>query len=156
MEGTFIRDTYPDASIVYLVRDPLEVVPSAMHLMRTIWLRFGYYDRMAMQPLYNNILEEICSSCEQMAARCQRGWDGQDVMVVSYKALIDNALLTVNAIYRHLGITLAADAHHALSQACEQAKNYKPAQYTLEEFGVNAKEVAARTQLYRDCFNAYL
>ena len=143
---------YPDARLIQTHRDPLRAMPSIASLNTA--LRRAFSERV--DP------EEVGRDC---TIRWSRALDRflrerdklprERVLDVGYGELTAAPLATVERIYAHLGWPLTPRANRAMKEYL--AANPKDAQgvhrYSLQAFGLDAREEAQRFARYIERFN---
>ncbi|MGV8841344.1 MAG: sulfotransferase family protein [Bauldia sp.] len=132
---------FPDARIVYLVRNPLETIASRLDLIRGIWRhRFkGFRDMTKEQA------ESIVKDSLRTYLNAER--DLYDVpeaqrMIVHYDELLTHIPETVHRIYEQFGLP-GPDEHLTakLAEIRARKRHVSEHKYDLEEFGVDPAEL---------------
>ena len=144
---------YPDAGVVLMHRDPVEVVASVASLHTA--LRSTFSD--AVDPVA--VGDEVSRRWADGIARAFRDRDGgcapADLFVdVLYADLIRDPLATVRRIYRHFGRRLgpaAEDRMRAFLAANPRDKHGRH-RYALTHFGLDPDQVRARYRGYCERF----
>ena len=147
-----LLNVYPDARIVQLHRDPLEILPSLASLWTT--LRAAMYedvDPMAVGAEATMRASSLLNRGMELRADEERKAGSEAVFQdVSYLEFVENPIGTVAKIYAGFGLELgerAASNMHRYLEENRQGK-YGKHQYQLERFGLEAE-----TQ--RENFRAY-
>ncbi len=92
--------TFPDAMLIYLIRNPLEAIPSRLSLIRAIWNhRFKGVDRMT--PEQAEVIVEDSLRTYLYAERDLPGLPPERVLTVRYEELLQDPGKVVKTIYRH-------------------------------------------------------
>ena len=156
VESGNMWNLFPDATLIYLVRDPLETIPSTMNLMRTTWRGVGHTDLEDWMLIYQSMFNALCTSYEWAADQHLNQWNGRDVKIVSYQTLKDNPLQTSLDIYNHLRLDISGIDMDRLRHACKESHTYAPASYSPEEFGLSDTIILERTATFRRVFSDYL
>ncbi|MBN1560880.1 sulfotransferase [candidate division KSB1 bacterium] len=137
---------FPDAKILYMVRDPLSTVPSGMSLVTgALDGRFGFWSlpeekrRRYISRLYNGFLD--------LSLRFQQDYVNgniprESVMVVPYDRLMtdfDNLMLE---IMDFIEVTPASDLMAAIQMTAEKQRHYRSDhQYDLAKFGLSEEKI---------------
>ncbi len=144
---------YPDATIVFLHRDPLKTVPSTLSLMATLrWMRCRRTDPVAAAPFlaagYAAMLDGVTEG-----RRTGRLPD-EHFVDVRYADLVDDPLGTVEALYRRCGWDMdhAARARMAERIAARPQGAHGTHTYALEDFGLDPADERARFAAYQQRF----
>ncbi len=115
-----IRETFPDARFIYLVRNPCEMVPSYISMITYSWQVVGI--RHPQQELRNYITEMArhwyLYPIEQMNAA------GADHVIVHYRDLVRHPEKTVRRIYRQLQWPIGPAFEQVLSEESAKARNH--------------------------------
>lgn len=143
-----LRETFPAARFVYLLRDPRAAIPSLMNLLRKVWVDLGIpRDRAerAARQIYAGCLHDYRYALERL-----RELPASAYRVVHYQRLVADPQREVEALYEHLGRPLSPAFRQRLARACAHERRYRSAHsYSLAEFGVDPcdlDEAVARLQ----------
>jgi hypothetical protein len=140
-----LLNTFPDAAIVYLHRDPVQVLPSCCSLSATGRSRFSEHinpETLGLQWL--NTLSEAVKRSQR--ARKQLSSEHRDAIYdVDYRDLVKNPLGTIQGIYEHFQYDYSPGMVENLQQWIAQNPQHKHGvhRYTLEQFGLSAQQVQA-------------
>lgn len=131
---------YPDARFVYLVRSPLEAVPSALSMARTMWaqsLRGAPEPAGATLAMYRTLVglyAEASGHLDEIPP--------ENLVVLHYADLIADPVGAVRRVYDQFGFRIAPQ--FVLNLRAEGAKHsrYRSRhRYTLEDFGLTEERV---------------
>ena len=133
-------ETFPDARIVVLVRNPYETIPSLLKLVRTSWKKLAWEESRQRRCLeflahqafhtYRHPLEVLESMPEVPHA------------VVDYRDLLSEPAATIEGIYRDLGLEITPSYREVLLGEGKRARKHKTGhRYSLEEFGLEADAI---------------
>jgi hypothetical protein len=134
-----LYDYFPDAKIVYLARNPLDVIPSFMSLKEREWElldqpikddRSREYVLNMAQHWYNYPLERLKRVPEE------------NHVIVNFDDLVQRAEDTVAEIYGRFGMQISPAFAQTLREEGEKARNYSSDhEYSLEEMGLTHDEI---------------
>ena len=144
-------NTYPDAHIVMLHRDPLSVLASVAKL--TEILRRPFTRSVDRAEIGEEISARWAEGAERMVAIHS---SPNRILHLHYRDLVASPMSTVAALYRHCGMTLSTEAE-ARMIAFLRARprgGYSVHRHRLEEFGLEATELRSRFARYRETFDA--
>jgi hypothetical protein len=133
-------ETFPDARIVVMMRDPAECIPSCLKLVEVTWKAKGWERGAYLQSL--NVLTDICfdhfhNPRQQLARHPET-----PQVVVDYRELIAQPHQVVVDVYQALSISLAAPYDAWLSaQAEREKKHLSRFEYSLGEFDVSQQRI---------------
>jgi hypothetical protein len=145
---------FPDAHILYLVRDPLDVIPSTFSLVTGVLDKaFGYWQLPA--ELRNRYNERLYSGCVDLFRYFHEDWaagriDKKRVMVVSYDRMMKDfdGLMEEMAVFFDMQPTPEQLA--AIKKTAEEQRAYTSKhKYQLEKYGLDADRIR------RDCAFVY-
>jgi len=138
---------FPDAKIIYLVRNPLDVIPSYISLLDYTW-RF-LADPPEKYGSRDYVLEMARHWYRYPLERLERA-PRENYMVVNYNDLVQDAEHTIAEIYQRLGFEISPAFARVLREEAEKARNYRSKhEYSLEQMGLTREEVVAE---YEDVF----
>ena len=133
---------FPSARIVYLHRDPLEVLPSCCSLAAVGRKRFSdQSDPAGIGAYWLRRLAELA----RRSADARHAIPATQILDVHYTELVANPLQTVRTIYDYFGYRWNAGLTQNLAQWLVQNPQHTHGvhRYTLEQFGLAAGQVAA-------------
>ncbi|MEZ4448081.1 MAG: thioester reductase domain-containing protein [Nannocystaceae bacterium] len=133
---------YPGARVILVHRDMREVVPSLCSLTRALRSVEAEPDPdEAVGPFAVDLLARGLERAEQARAAAPEAFVDLD-----YVDLVADPIGTIRGLYHRLGRELSAPAEAAMRAwlAATPADKHGPHRYTLERFGLAAREVAAR------------
>ncbi len=139
--GTLL-DRFPDSKFIYLIRDPLEAIPSHINLKNKEWQMLG------------SPLEEY--ACRDFVLRSSVQWydyplerlaqlpDDQQI-VVRFDDLVSDTKRTVQKVYQRLGLVLSQEFLDLLEHESKMARKYRSQHhYSLEEMGISSQVLEDR------------
>ena len=141
---TEIRELFPGACFVLLVRNPLEAIPSRLSLIESIWKhRFPGYTEMTpeqVENIYRDSIETYLSAEKDL-----QQIPSNQKFIVDYEILKANPVETANQIldYFKIGGTVTADNHPGHAGRHE---------YSLDDFSLSKDRVIADLSVI---FNRY-
>jgi hypothetical protein len=134
-----LLDMFPDARVVYLVRDPQEAVPSSVSLFHYAWrlfsqppVRFPHAEKILAwtKYWYEHPLDIID---HDRSGRC---------MIVRYEDLMQRPDHVLGRIYDELGYPESEAVESILRDAAEEARTYKSNHvYQLEAMGFTREQI---------------
>lgn len=116
---------FPNALLIYMVRNPLETIPSRLSMLSAIWC-WRYKDFDQMSP---NQVESIVSDSTRsylLAERDLANVSGDQKIIVKYPELVSNPALTVKTIYSHFNLPGPDEKlSQTLNNLCDNGNKYK-------------------------------
>lgn len=145
-----LLQTFPDAKLVFIHRDPLKTVGSVMSL---VW-------RFAVQhtdmPCRARIRDVWLDFCEQMAHRCIQAREhipASQQLDVYYEDMNRDWRGVMRRIYDFTDMEFTAEAETTMDTwltRSEQEGLHTGHRYALEDFGTSRDEVDTRMKFYRE------
>lgn len=126
---------FPDARFVYLVRSPLETIPSGINLAQTLW-------RLSARPSYAARADAIESLYRTFVTLYRRAHESLDrlpsdrVAVVRYPDLVAEPRKVVESLYGRFGFDVPPELHDRLEgkwTTRPSGRSYRLADYGLSE-----------------------
>lgn len=127
-----LYEFFPDCKIIYLVRNPLKVIPSMQSTASKLWsatvkpgaeqpFREGVYD--AMQAFYCYPLERL------------KNEDPHNYVIINYNHLITDLAGTIENVYRNFDMKMQDQFASTLFEEDRKSKGYKSAhRYSFDSF----------------------
>lgn len=145
---------FPDARILYLVRDPVETIPSAMNLVTDVLDKaFGFWS--LPQEVKHRYLERLYTALVELFGQFHRDYttgaiDRQRVKIVTYPRLMSDFDNLMAEILKFAEIKADKQLQIAIARQAETQRNYQSKHhYDLERFGLS------RDRIHRDCAFVY-
>jgi hypothetical protein len=148
-----LLSVYPDARVVMMHRDPVEVLASEASLHATLRRTFT----TSVDPV---AVGREMSECMEYDIR--RGLEARDADLVSptqffdvvYRGVLHDAMGVVRRMYDHfdMPLTPAVEARMRRFLADSPKEKHGPHRYTLAQFGLDPDEERRRYRAYRERF----
>lgn len=145
---------FPDAHILYMVRDPVEVIPSTFSLVTGVLEKaFGYSTLPA--EVRNRYNERLYLALVDLFRRFHEDWttgriDRTRVMVVSYTRMMNDFDGLMAEMIPFFDMNPTPAQLEAIRRTAEEQRAYKSAhRYQLERYGLDADRIR------RDCAFVY-
>jgi hypothetical protein len=141
---------FPDVRIIYLARNPLDMIPSYVSLKENEWRLLGDPEKAYSSREY--ILDMARHWYTYPLERLDQA--SQDsYIVVNLNHLVNDARATVRKIYDRFGLEISPEFDEILRQATERARNHKSQHvYSLQKMGLTHAQIVAT---YRDVFERF-
>ena len=144
-------ETFPDARIVVLMRNPYETMPSLLKLMQRSWQLRGWDDAQLNRSL--RALAEQSFHTYRYPLEVLARHPATKQAIVDYRELVAHPTQTVEQVYAQLGFPVSSEFSRVLALEEQRAKAHETThRYSLEEFGL--KSEAIHTAL-ADLFERY-
>jgi hypothetical protein len=145
-----LYEYFPDAKIIYLVRNPLDMIPSCISLRESEWHILGdpvetYGSRDYVLDMarhwYSYPLERLESAPQD------------SYIVVRFNDLVGDLERTIADIYQRFGFDINPAFAQVLREEAEKARNYRSRhEYSLEPMGLTREQIVAE---YEDVFDRF-
>jgi hypothetical protein len=144
---------YPDAGIVHIHRDPLEVIASLASLTSAIYTAFS--DRFDVHRVALDIIECMERGIERYLRARDRDPSRQHRFLdVDYREFTADPMRTVRRVYECFGIPVSPEAETRMKRFLADNPKGKHGHhiYSLAQFGIDGAAEAPRFERYRDRF----
>jgi hypothetical protein len=152
LPGFFQR--FPDARVLYMVRDPVAVIPSGMSLVTGVLdKRFGVWE--LPEEIRARYLSRLYDAFVELLRRFHDDWvagviDRDKVLIVRYDRMMSDFELVMDEILAHTGAPASEELRAAIqAQAAAQRAYQSKHHYSLEKFGLDEATIR------RDCAFIY-
>jgi hypothetical protein len=155
---------FPDAKIILLVRSPLEMVPSFVHMMQFSYRVIGAPNRVLKLSARTSSERTEGDDLRDFVVDMARYWythaleridrAPQDrAIIVRYDDLVDDPAGTVSRIYERFGFEIDPAYAEILQVQAERARTYRSRhRYSLEGTGLTREEIVAE---FQDVFDRF-
>jgi hypothetical protein len=131
---------FPDGKFVYLLRDPLETIPSVVNLLQTAWRGLGVNEEDILG--HTPAIVQSFVRDYQHAYQVLRGLSADRYSIVVYEELVRAPEETVRRVYRELGLPISQSFSVKLHEACQLAADREPkAPHSPETFGIDVDAI---------------
>lgn len=145
-----IYKEFPSAKIVYLVRNPLEMLPSTISWLAYTWRVFS--DPLIRYPFTQEILQ-FSKHWYEYPLKVLANTNPQNYIIIKYDDLVSEPENTVNQIYNHFGYEMSSEFKSEIARTVQNAKNFRSRHhYALEDMGFTHLQVL---ETYADIFDRF-
>jgi hypothetical protein len=139
-------ETFPDAKILYMLRDPLQTIPSGLSLVTGVLDgRYGFWNlqvdkrRRYIENLYAGLLElSLRFHDDYIQGRIPK----EKILVVRFDRLMNDFSALMNEIVEFTETEPSPDLERRIREVAEQQKTYSSAhKYDLEKFGLDEARI---------------
>lgn len=139
-----VLEAYPDAKIIYIVRDPMMVVPSMLSLIsNVIDKRIGLQNisKDALQRFYGHLYEGCLLLYRSFYDMSVAGKLPQkNVLVVRYHEMMSDFERVMSQIVEFVEVERHETLHHTIRTVAARQASYRSKHgYRLEQFGLSAE-----------------
>ena len=154
-----ILDRFPDARILYMVRDPIAVIPSAMSLITGVLDRaYGFWD--LPKERRNLYLERLYVALVGLLSGFQEDWtkgqfDQSRIHIVHYDRMMYDFEGFMREVCDFTGHAATPEQLLQIRLMADQQRAYKSEHhYDLERFGLDADRIRRDTAGFTELFIA--
>ena len=145
---------FPDARLLYMIRDPLNVIPSGLSLVTGVLDGvFGFWDLPKEKRQF--YIDRLYAALVELQLRFHDDWingeiDKNKVMIVKYDRMMSNFEDLMDEILTFVGHDASKELLDDIKQTAEKQRNYKSKhKYDLEKFGLSEERIR------KDCKKIY-
>jgi hypothetical protein len=134
-----LRETFPDAKIIYLARNPLETVPSLASYL-------DYFVKLSTEeesefPFFDFVRDTAAHWYRYPLAYLEQA-PPDSYIIVRYDDLVRDPEQTIIDIYHRFGFDISPEFAQQLKQEAEKARRFQSTHvYSLEEFGTTREQL---------------
>lgn len=141
---------FPGVKIIYLARNPLDMIPSYISLKENEWQLLGNpVEKYASREYVLDMAEHWYTYPLERLERAPK----DSYVVVDFDDLVNSARQTVREIYDRLGLEISPEFDQILRRAAMRARNHESEhEYSLREMGLTREQIVDR---YRDVFDRF-
>lgn len=151
---------FPDAQILYMVRDPVEVIPSAMSLVSGVLDRaFGFWT--LPEDVRKRWLDRMYTAWLLLFRRFYEDWtsgaiDRSRVFVVHYDRMMTNFEDLMEELCTFLGHELTPELRATIQKRADKQRSYTSEHdYDLARFGLSEAQIRSDCAFYYEAFLAH-
>lgn len=135
-----LHQFYPDARYIYLIRNPIQSIPSFISMFTTAWK--AHSPDIPENSEESRAWGEIGMDYYKYFDAFKDTIDAKNLVVVRYEELVGNPGETIRKIYRQFGLEITPQFDEKLREVTEDQKEYKSMHsYSLEQFGITEDKV---------------
>lgn len=135
-----VHERFPDAVFVYLVRNPLDCLPSFLNMFYRAWKAHSPNIRPDGEEI--QALKRLGYDYYRYALECRREIPEDQFITIRYEDLVDDPKATVVKLYERLGMPMSKPFAARLDQALISQRDYESARTVeLDFFGITPQEV---------------
>lgn len=152
----FLR-RFPDANVIYMVRDPLETVPSGLSLVTGVLDgRFGFWSLPAEQR--QHFIENLYAALLRLSLRFYEDYTAgripsRNLYIVTFPRLMQQFDAVMEDILRFIDVDLTVEMQQQIRQIAEKQRTYKSGhEYDLARFGLTEERIRRDYAVIYDTF----
>ncbi len=144
--------TYPDAGIIHMHRDPVEVTASLASLTMAVYGAFS--DDVDPRVVGRELADSLHSGLERYLRARDGGAPPERFLDLDYHELMADPLGTVERIYAHFGMALSTEAEALMERYLAEHPKDKHGrhEYSIARYGLDRGEEARHYRGYAERF----
>ncbi len=152
-------EKFPDAKLLYMARDPLNVIPSGLSLVTGVLDGvFGFWSLPKEKRQF--YIDRLYKALIELQIRFHDDWvngkiDKEKVMIVKYDRMMSDFEGLMDDILKFVDHEASEDLIAAIKETGEQQRNYESKhKYNLEKFGLTEEKIRSDcAKIYGTFFN---
>ncbi len=145
-----IKEFFPNAKFINLVRPPEQMIPSTVNLWANNWRAYGTPEEPF--PLVDT-LQEHAKHWYQYPHQRLSGLPSDRYLVVDFEKLVSNPKREIERIYQQFGFEFSAEYHKIMEEETIKSRNFTSGNsYSLPEMGLDIEELK---QQYKPILESY-
>ncbi len=135
-----LLELFPEAKVVYLIRDPRKAVPSFISMFRAPWTLHS--PELALTGKEHQALGHIAMDYYAYFHKIKDELNNDHLMVVQYTDLVANPKQTVYDIYEKFNLDVSPAFEKRLEAETSKQRTYRSKHsYSLEQYGLSEKDL---------------
>jgi hypothetical protein len=145
-----LREYFPDAKFIYLVRNPVDMLASKTSYFSFTW---HYFSEPLERYPFRDVILDFTRHCYTYPLQRLSELPSSEYLILDYDDLVAELERSTKKIYNHFGIPLSEKFSVILDEAVEESANYvSKHHYSLEEMGYTPEQVYHH---YQDIFERF-
>jgi len=150
-------EAHPDAKVLYLARDPMNVIPSTMSLLEGVLTTSLGYDKLP-QEVRERHQKRVYNAILRLMRRFHDDWvegriDRDRVLVVRFDRLMQDFEPMMDEICAFCELEMTDEQRKAIEARGEKQRAYKSGhKYDITRYGLTEEQVRSDTQFFYDTF----
>ena len=128
---SLLKEIFPDAKFVHIIRNPFEVFPSMMKLWGRMTPSFSWHRSASIN--YEEITFSFYERVMKAHIKDRQNIPDQDYHEVRFEDLDSNPMAVINDIYRGLGIEANEESMVNIARYIEEQKKYQKTTHRLTD-----------------------
>ncbi len=142
-----IIETFPDARVVVMVRDPIACIPSTLRMVEITWK--GKKWRKDQYADAQAALTQISFDSFKLPAQVLSERPDTPQIIVDYRELVSSPKQTVESVYAALGIDMSQEYSNYLSGQEEKEKKHSSHyRYNIDDYAVTPEQIETELEAF--------
>jgi hypothetical protein len=146
-----LKEVFPDSRFICTFRQPCEVIPSTLNLIRRYFTIFGNHLELRQMTEYTLKMADHWYS---FPLKNFQEWHPGDYILLDYNTLVGTPETEISGIYTHFGYQLSDEFQQNLAAVCLKNKTFTRSRiYSVSEFNLCEEDIRKR---YQPIYEQYL
>jgi len=148
---------FPDAKILYMIRDPLSVIPSGLSLVTGVLnKRFNFWS--LNDRVKNRFIKRLYKALVELLIRFHEDWENgkinkEKVFIVRFDSMMNEFDILMDSVLEFLDVEKDDELIKEIKATSDKQKQYKSGhKYDLEKFGLTENEIKTDCRKIYDTF----
>ncbi len=128
---SFLRKIFPDAKFIHIYRNPIDVIPSSMHMWNIVGSQNMLKGKWVSPTISSltNLYGKIIKSVRQQLKLV----DKNQAIEIKFENLEKNPVACIKNIYQQLDLEFTQEYEKNLESYCGELKSYKKNKYNISD-----------------------
>jgi hypothetical protein len=145
-----LKHLFPACKIIYLVRNPLQVIPSYISMLKK---QAEILDDPISKKAIRNFVVDMARYWYTYPLQMLDQMPKSDYQIIKLENLANNVKETIDELYKKFGLTLHSKYAQKLNQAAKKSRKHKSKhRYSLKQTGLTKEEIISE---FQDIFNRF-
>ena len=145
-----IKQAFPDAIIINSIRHPYKAIPSMISFYHAAWKLHS--PELLEASKETKALANVMGGLYKHMLKC-KDYIGKDLMVVKFEDLVKNPIKSVKEIYKKLNLKMPKNLNLKIAKFINKKDHKSKHSYSLEEYGLNKKEIKKELRAVFDFYD---
>ena len=148
---------FPDSKILYMVRDPLSVIPSGLSLVTGVLDKmFGFWSMPKDDR--QRFIQKLYTALVQLMVRFHEDWtndniDKSKVMIVDFNQMMNDFDILMENIIKFTGHEASEELLNEIKTTSDKQKKFKSKhKYNLDKFGLTEEQIKKDCKVIYETF----
>ena len=151
------QERYPESKILYMVRNPIDVIPSGLSLVTGVLdKKFGFWDKPKIDR--DRFISNLYKGLVELLLRFENDWSNNNVnknniMIVNFESMMLDFESLMNDIIAFTNHKKSEELSSVVKISSEKQRKYKSKhKYDLSKFGLTKKKIEKDCKKYYETF----
>ena len=151
------QNRYPDSKILYMVRDPLSVIPSGLSLVTGVLDKmFGFWNKPDQDK--NRFLSNLYRGLVELLLRFEKDWsdgkiDKSKVLIIRFDEMMLDFTQVMDEIIQFTNHEVSDEFKQIIKETDKKQKDYiSKHKYNLSKFGLTEEKIKNDCKKYYETF----